>query len=434
MGNSWQEYKFSDAPFAIIDGDRGKNYPKQNEFFEEGYCLFLNANNVTKEGFAFNSMQFITKEKDELLRSGKLKRGDIVVTTRGTIGNVAYYNDNISFDHVRINSGMVIFRCDKNKILPAFLFQILRSPFFYAQINALKSGVAQPQLPICDMKYMTIRIPSLTEQRKISSILSAYDDLIENNTRRIQILEEMAQLIYQEWFVDFRFPGHEKAKFVDSELGKIPEGWEVKNVNDIIDIQSGFAFKSKSFSKDGKYGLVTIKNVQDGKFIDKCESCLQNLLLNMPEYCLLETGDILLSLTGNIGRVCLVYGKDYILNQRVAKLVPKVKNDISFIYFLCRQEEFRKRLEQISTGVAQQNLSPIEMGKLKIIYPSLMVCRQYAEISISILREIVLLFQKNRILRTTRDLLLPKLISGELDVSDLDIAIRTANGGNDEKF
>ena len=95
----------------IIDGDRGKNYPKQNEFFPEGYCLFLNAGNVTPNGFSFEENSFITQEKDDLLRKGKLQRGDIVYTTRGTVGNAALYSESVPFENRRINSGMVILRC-----------------------------------------------------------------------------------------------------------------------------------------------------------------------------------------------------------------------------------------------------------------------------------------------------------------------------------
>ncbi len=108
----WKECKLGDASFDIIDGDRGKNYPKKDEFFESGYCLFLNTKNVTTNGFEFTELNFITKEKDELLRKGKLKRYDLVLTTRGTVGNVGFYDTNIAFDNIRINSGMVIIRPD----------------------------------------------------------------------------------------------------------------------------------------------------------------------------------------------------------------------------------------------------------------------------------------------------------------------------------
>ena len=129
----------------------------------------------------------------------------------------------------------------------------------------------------------------------------------------------------------------------------------------------------------------------------------------------------MLSLTGNVGRVCLVYGNDYVLNQRVAKLVPNEANNRAFSYFTFRQNEFQTRLSNIANGVAQQNLSPIETGKMPLVIPTQKVLADFAVVCEPIIEEITTLSQKNANLRQTRDLLLPRLISGELDVSDLDI-------------
>ena len=122
MKRRWTFTSFGDAPLEIIDGDRGKNYPQHTDFADEGFCVFLNAGNVSESGFSFSNVQFIEQAKDDKLRKGKLKRDDVVMTTRGTIGNVAHYAQNIPFEHVRINSGMVIFRCDLNRLLPQYLY------------------------------------------------------------------------------------------------------------------------------------------------------------------------------------------------------------------------------------------------------------------------------------------------------------------------
>ena len=271
------------------------------------------------------------------------------------------------------------------------------------------------------MDTFEVSIHPINTQRKIAAILSAYDDLIENNLRRIRILEEIAQNIYTEWFVNFRFPGHEKAKIVDSAMGRTPEGWECEVVNSLISLKSGFAFKGSIFVEDGTYGLVTIRNVHDGVFVPDCSSRIANLPSNMPSYCHLSTGDVLLSLTGNVGRVCLVFGNDYVLNQRVAKLVPNEANNRAFSYFTFRQNEIQAKLANIANGVAQQNLSPIETGKIPLVIPTQKVLADFAGICEPIIEEITTLSLKNANLRKTRNLLLPKLISGELDISDLDI-------------
>lgn len=136
------EKKYLDTLLDIIDGDRGKNYPKKSEFTNTGYCLFLNAKNVTKNGFKLNEKQFISKEKDSLLRKGKLEKNDLIITTRGTIGNIALYDDSIPYDIVRINSGMAILRLRDNKILERFLYKYLISPQFINYLDDVQSGSA----------------------------------------------------------------------------------------------------------------------------------------------------------------------------------------------------------------------------------------------------------------------------------------------------
>ena len=158
----------------IIDGDRGKNYPKQDEFFDDEYCLFLNAKNVTKKGFDFSESMFITKEKDEQLRKGKLKRGDVVLTTRGTLGNIAFYTEDIPFENVRINSGMVILRLNKDLIDETFFIEQFRM-----QVDNIKtsvaSGSAQPQLPISTMNKILVLMPDLKLQKQFSRFITQID-------------------------------------------------------------------------------------------------------------------------------------------------------------------------------------------------------------------------------------------------------------------
>ena len=284
------------------------------------------------------------------------------------------------------------------------------------RMQNVSRGTTQDNLSLDKLLMFDFLTPPLETQRKIASILSAYDDLIENNTRRIKNLEEMARMIYREWFVNFRFPGHEQVKMVDSPLGLIPDGWEVGNINDFVSIKSGFAFKSTTFLDEGSYGLVTIKNVQDGLFNPVCSSRIEDLPQRFPDYCILKGGDILLSLTGNIGRTCLVYGSNLLLNQRVAKLVPLERKNRAFVYFAFRQEEMRAKLEQISNGVAQQNLSPVETGRMEFCIPSKLVLSRFSDACEQIINQLLVMYKRNQNLRQTRDLLLPKLISGEVAV------------------
>ena len=235
----------------IIDGDRGKNYPKQDEFYPQGYCLFLNTGNVTKEGLIFEENQFIMKEKDEALRNGKLKRGDIVYTTRGTVGNAGYYNSSVPYENVRINSGMVILRSNGEIVDARFLYQILKSEYYRPYFKQYCTGSAQPQLPIKNFSQIYLNVPDIKTQHRIADILSVYDNLIENNQKQIKLLEEATQRLYKEWFVDLRFPGHENTKIVDG----VPEGWSRTNINEILTFHRGYDL-TKNEMKAGRYPVV----------------------------------------------------------------------------------------------------------------------------------------------------------------------------------
>lgn len=154
LPEGWSYVRFEKS-IDIIDGDRGVNYPKQEDFYPEGDCLFLNAGNVTSKGFDFSNCSYITKEKDAILRKGKLQHGDVVLTTRGTVGNVAFYNETMTFSEMRINSGMVILR-NLGVVSPEYIYTALRHEYLQKLMTLYASGSAQPQLPIKDMKRMKI--------------------------------------------------------------------------------------------------------------------------------------------------------------------------------------------------------------------------------------------------------------------------------------
>ena len=392
MKNNWKKVKLGD----LCHFQYGKSLPSQKRIAGE-YPVY-GSGGIT----GFHNDFFI-------------KAPGIIIGRKGSIGTV-YFSDK---NFCPIDT---VYYIEENKNIYdlKFLYYLLSN----SGLDKLNSDAAVPGLNRNTAHQQKFLIPErIGDQKKIAEILSGYDDLIENNNRRIKILEEMAQAIYKQWFVDFKFPGYEKVKMVDSsageaggELGLIPEGWEAKMIKDFIDIKSGFPFSSLSYVDNGEYGLVTIKIVQDAEFVTDCTTRILNVPENMPEHCFLNEGDILLSLTGNIGRVCLVYGGTFLLNQRVAKLFPRKVEYGSFIYMLFRDNEFKNQLEMLSNGVAQQNLSPIEMSNIKIAFPNEKYMKIFhAEIS-PMLSNILLLKNKNLNLRQTRDLLLPKLMNGEIDL------------------
>ena len=187
----WEIITLASDGIDLIDGDRGKQYPKSNDFSGDGYCLFLSAKNVTKQGFKFDEKQFVTKEKHEALRKGALKRDDIVVTTRGTVGNVAHFSNAVPYDIVRINSGMAIVRNQSERVLTDYLVNYLASSVVDEQIKLRTHGSAQPALTIQTLKTLRLAMPSLTRQQDINSILLSQNTAIEASFAQLHSLQRL---------------------------------------------------------------------------------------------------------------------------------------------------------------------------------------------------------------------------------------------------
>ena len=295
------------------------------------------------------------------------------------------------------------------RVLPEYIGYYMRLPSFRGEFQAFSTMTTRASLRNEDLLSLTVLLPTADTQKRIADILLSYDKLIENNQKQKKLLEEAVQRLYKEWFVDLRFPGHENTPIIDC----IPEGWRKDSVNSIISLLSGFAFKSDSFTDDGKYKLVTIKNVQDGFFDGENVNHISEIPTKVPEHCYLNNGDILLSLTGNVGRVCLVVGENYLLNQRVAKLQSIYP---SYTYCLFRNKDMFDIINNLANGAAQQNLSPIKTGEVKIIIPNEALLLNFERIVSPLIKNIINLNRQNIKLKQARDRLLPKLMSGELEV------------------
>jgi type I restriction enzyme S subunit len=185
----WEIRSIAESGVKLIDGDRGANYPSDQDFTTgSGHCVFLSAKNVTRSGFRFDTRQFVSKDKDRVLGTGKLVRDDVIVTTRGTVGNFAHYSHSIPFDHIRINSGMLILRSAQSNLLPEFLYLSLKEHLFDRENSRKGSGSAQPQLPARDFQSFLLVIPDQEEQQKIMALSSMKDQTIKAETQKHQKL------------------------------------------------------------------------------------------------------------------------------------------------------------------------------------------------------------------------------------------------------
>ena len=405
LPNDWRVVPFGDV---VSDSAFGPRF-SGDLYADDGNVATLRTTDMDDDGAISYETMPLAKLDTAKFQNHILRKDDLVITRSGTCGIAG------------------IFRGFEKPVLPgAFLIRLRLNEqadvrfyryFFNSKqgrehLLSIAAGAVQQNINITNLEKLPVPLPPLPVQRRIAVILCAYDDFIENCERRIRILEEMARALYREWFIHFRYPGHEKSKLVPSPLGPIPQGWEICTLGDLVQFKSGFAFKGGTFTADGEHRLVTIRNVQDGAFNPESVSRIRELPAKLPPYCLLENGNILLSLTGNVGRVCLVYDGPFVLNQRVSQLVPTENFDWAMIYCMFREPEMRVRLEQLSNGVAQQNLSPVLASKMEIARFPDELRQTFATKATPMVRRIVQLYSTIHNLRKTRDLLLPRLLSG----------------------
>ncbi|ELX0245774.1 restriction endonuclease subunit S [Escherichia coli] len=423
------------AGIQLIDGDRGKNYPKHNDFMENGYCLFLSAKNVTKSGFQFQETLFINETKDRELRAGKLKYGDIVLTTRGTVGNVAYYDNNNPYKHIRINSGMIIIRADNKLWNPKFLYFILKSELLKEQIINLISGSAVPQLPARDIRKFILPVINRSLQNKITNIISDINDKVNLNIEINQTLEKMSQTLFKSWFVDFdpvidnaldagnpipealqaRAELRQKVRnstdfkplpaeirslfpseFEETELGWVPGGWETNRLENILELAYGKALK-KTERIEGDYPVYGSGGV-DGSH--------NEFLVKGP--------GIIVGRKGTVGSLYWE-NKDFYPIDTVFYVKPKKYFSLVYYYQLLKT----LGLENMNTDAAVPGLNRNNAYRLDVITPTQTIIAQYTNIVQTFRYKMDSNNNEIDNLTNLRDTLLPKLISGELSLEDL---------------
>lgn len=274
--------------------------------------------------------------------------------------------------------------------------------------------------------FLYLYLPDYEEQVRIGDLLYKMEMKIRTNNKINDNLEQQAKLLYDYWFTQFDFPDENGepyrssgGKMVWNEQLKrtIPDGWTTNPLSDIFTFKSGYSFSSDLYEVSGKYKLLTIKNVQNNGINLNADNYINVLPDNVPDYCLLKAQDILMSLTGNVGRVGIMYADNCLLNQRVALAEPVNINQRVFVYFLLKSDIIHKQYEMIANGSSQQNLSPIEAEKVIIAYnPE--VATKFSTLCNEYLNTIVSNLAENQELINIRDWLLPILMNGQATISD----------------
>ena len=376
----------------VIDGDRGKNYPHQDELFNDGDCLFLSAKNVTVSGFDFTDNQFITTEKDSLLHNGKLSRNDIVITTRGTVGNVAYYSNSIPYSSIRINSGMLIVRCGKD-VSSRYIYYVLSSPWFKQQIKKIQTGSAQPQLPKSHFLKMMLPIPPLEIQQKIESTLQAIDNRIIVNRQINDNLEQQALAVYASLF----------NPHTDSDV-------TLGTLKDIAKITMGQSPSGSSYNENGIGEVFYQGRAEFGTRFPN-----RRLYTTEPKR-MAEAGDILLSVRAPVGDLNVAYERCCI--GRGLGTIHSKSGHSSFILYT--MISLRPQLDVFNgEGTVFGSINRNALNNLPIQIPAQATIDEFERIVRPMDDLIRTNHEENCRLQALRDSLLPRLMSGEIDVSSI---------------
>ncbi len=365
---------------------------------------------LTETGTQYLYEYFLTKVDKKFI----VKCGDVLISLTGShltqpnsvVGRVALYK-NTSVSLLNQRAGKLVIQ-DKEKCDQRFLFYLLSTSTLRKEIALLAFGAAnQANVSPKDIEKIKIFLPPLPIQKKIAAILSAYDNLIENNNRRIAILEKMAEEIYREWFVRMRFPGHEKVKFHK----RLPEGWEIVKLGRIINLTMGQSPQSQFYNTTGD-GLPFNQGV--GTYGDRFPK--------KENYCSVRgrialKGDILFSVRAPVGRLNIADCK-MIIGRGLAAINHK-KGYNSYLFYLLKNNFSDEDIH--GNGSIFNSVGKDELNKFPVINPTEYLIDKYNKISSMLDLEIENLFNANKMLRQSRESLLSRLVSGKLSVEDLDI-------------
>jgi|SaaInlStandDraft_2_1057019.scaffolds.fasta_scaffold29956_2 type I restriction enzyme, S subunit len=356
------------------------------------------------------------------------------------IGRVGTKCGNVFFvqDPSYVTDNAIIAKTKEN-FDPYYGYYLLKNK----KLNRLRHGSGQPLINQDTLNGL--KTPSLSKQQELScaELLSSIDKKIKLNQQMNQTLEEVAKTLFKSWFIDFD-PVRAKAEgrstglskeisdlfpdsFEESELGEIPRGWKVDPLSQITSFKNGFAFKSKDWSDIGA-PVIKIGNVKPLILdIDGCSFISDELAELHIEY-LLSRGDIMIGMTGYVGETCLVpkLKRMPYQNQRVGKLIPNEEYLNAFLFSFLRQSKFKKKVEEISQGSAQQNVSGASILEIKFINSSNELIKQFSGITSALFEKILFNYEENLILTELRGTLLPKLISGELRIPDAEKLVEEA--------
>lgn len=398
--------------------------------FDKDKLIAINTSDVENGVMGNGTLTFVDELKGQFKKT--IVKDDILFSEiRPANRRFAKVTTKNTKDYVVSTKLMVLRKYNEDVDLEYFYYCLTNQPFLDILQRRAENRIGSfPQITFDLLSEYAFPIPPISEQKRISSVISTLDKKIALNRQINQNLEAMAKQLYDYWFVQFDFPNENgrpyksfggKMVWNEKQRKYIPEYWEVKSLSNWLEIKSGFPFKSETYKPIGRYKIITIKNVQDGELVTSGCDYVNDIPSRAKDYISLQIGDRLISLTGNCGRLCVVCEENLLLNQRVGLLCCDAIY-LEYFYNFLNSGTMRTVIDNLANGAAQANLSPVELCKTDCFIPPIDILLSYNRKVNAIRKAIVQNNQEISQLAKQRDELLPLLMNGQVSVnSDLSV-------------
>lgn len=419
MSTTWSIARLADLAMptkgAMAGGPFGSDLVSA-DYVDEGVPVIRGVNLPFDKKISFDNLVFVTEAKADALHLNCAKPGDLVFTQRGTLGQVGVLPKHPVFSRYLISQSQMKMTVDPAKADPLYLYYYFRlqSSVSYIENHALQSGV--PHINLSILRKLEVLTPPLPVQNKIAAMLTAYDDLIANNQRRIALLESMAEEIYREWFVRMRFPGYAMIE----RQGMQPEGWTRQSIGELAAlVKRGI---SPTYDDQSPHKVINQKCIRNGR-LSMQES--RNHSTVTPDEKLIRYGDVLINSTGvgTLGRSAVFDLKleGVTCDSHVTILRPKGETDVGefLAYSIQLLQIYFESMASGSTGQAE--LSRELISRTKLLVPTADILKAFTDKVRPIRQQRRVLLDQTEKLAQMRDQLLPRLISGKLRIDHLDI-------------
>lgn len=391
-----------DCPHSTAP-DEGKGYPLvRTPNIGKGRIVYSGMHRVCEEVYTQRN-QRATPQEDDLIFAREATAGNVAIILKG--------------EKVCLGQRTVLIRPNKSLVNPSFLTYFLLAPKQQYNLLCTANGATVAHVNLPTIRNLKLELPPLPTQHRIASILSRYDSLIENYQHQIKLLEEAAQRLYKQWFVDLKFSGYEKTKFING----VPEGWEMKKLGEIVSKFATGLNPRKNFALGhGNNYYVTIKNMSNNDIIfdNKCDKIDDDALLKINKRSDLQKGDLLFSGIGTIGRVYLIHKpvNNWNISESVFTMRPTPEISSSFLYLVLLDKAIQDFCQNNAHGCAQKGIRMADLKSFKILVPCKSILSDFDYLISKYITQINNKTDQIRHLTEARDRLLPKLMNGEIEV------------------